>query len=195
MIRINLLGVPKQKRGKRQISVPVVTGDGPSPLIAAVVVFAIAAAGNYYYFWKINKQHEKITADITAADVETKRLSQVKAAFLEKQKQADMYKRRFDVIDQLKAQQKGPVTLLAMVGDTVNRTDAVWLNSMSDDGPSVSVEGVALSHVAVANLMTNLRASGQFKSVELKQTQQDEVVKDLQAFVFTLVCEKQQNKV
>lgn len=191
MIRINLLGIPKQKKGKRQISVPVMSGDGPSPMIAAVVVFALVAGGNYYYYWRINSQHEQIQADIAAADMETKRLGQVKAAFLEKQKQADVYKRRFDVIDQLKAQQKGPVTLLAMIGDTVNRTDAVWLNAMTDDGAVVAVDGVALSHVAVANLMTNLRNSGQFKSVELKQTQQDEVVKDLQAFVFTLVCEKQ----
>jgi len=191
MIRINLLGIPKQKKGKRQISVPVISGDGPSPMIAAVVVFALVAGGNYYYYWRINSQHEQIQADIAAADMETKRLGQVKAAFLEKQKQADVYKRRFDVIDQLKAQQKGPVTLLAMIGDTVNKTDAVWLNAMTDDGAVVAVDGVALSHVAVANLMTNLRNSGQFKSVELKQTQQDEVVKDLQAFVFTLVCEKQ----
>jgi type IV pilus assembly protein PilN len=191
MIRINLLGVPKQKRGKRQVTMPVMSGDGPSPLVAALVVFALAGAMNYYYFWRLNSQHEKIQSDIAAADVETKRLSQVKAAFLEKQKQADMYKRRFDVIDQLKAQQSGPVTLLAMIGDTVNKTDAVWLNSMLDEGTAVNINGVALSNVAVANLMANLRSTGHFKSVELKQTQQDDVAKDLQSFVFTLVCEKQ----
>lgn len=194
MIRINLLGIPKQKKGKRQVSVPVMSGDGPSPLVAAIVVFAIAAAGNYYYYWRINSQHEKIKTDIAAAEVETKRLAQVKTAFMEKQKQADMYKRRFDVIDQLKAQQKGPVMLLAMVGETVSKTDAVWLSTMTDDGATVAVDGMALSHVAVANLMTNLCNTGQFKSVELKQTQQDDVVKDLQAFAFTLICEKQ-NKV
>lgn len=191
MIRINLLGVPKQKKGKRQsISVPTMAGDGPSPLVALLVVALIAGGLNYYYYQRINKQHEKIQADLATADRETARLSNVKAAYLEKQKQADMYKRRFDVIDQLKAQQSGPVKLLAMVGDTVNKTDAVWLNTMTDDGASISINGVALSHVAVANLMTNLRKSGYFKNIELKETQQDDQVKDMQAFNFTLVCEK-----
>lgn len=191
MIRINLLGIPKQKRGKRQVSVPVMSGDGPSPLVALLVIAVIVAGGNYWYYSRITKQHEKIQADNTEADTQIRRLAQVKERYLEKQKQADMYKRRFDVIDQLKAQQAGPVNLLAMVGDTVNKTDAVWLNTMTDDGAAVSIDGVALSNVAVANLMTNLRKSGHFKSVELKQTQQDDVVKDLQAFVFTLICEKQ----
>ena len=40
------------------------------------------------------------------------------------------YKRRVDVIDQLRANQTGPVNLLAMIGETVNGTEAVWLNSM-----------------------------------------------------------------
>jgi len=191
MIRINLLGVPKQKKGKRQsISVPTMAGDCPSPLVALLVVALIAGGLNYYYYQRINKQHEKIQADLATADRETARLSTVKAAYLEKQKQADMYKRRFDVIDQLKAQQKGPVDLLAAIGNTVNKTDAVWLNTMTDDGASISLNGVALSHVAVANLMTNLKKSGYFKNIELKETQQDDGVKDMQAFNFTLVCEK-----
>jgi len=36
-----------------------------------------------------------------------------------------------DVIDQLRTQ-SGPVNLLSMIGDTVNGTEAVWLNSMQD---------------------------------------------------------------
>jgi len=61
---------------------------------------------------------------------------------------------------------------------------------MKDDGVNINLEGVAFSPHAVANLMANLKRTGYFKSVELKETIQDEKVKDMQAFDFTIVCEK-----
>jgi Tfp pilus assembly protein PilN len=55
----------------------------------------------------------------------------------------------------------------------------------------VNVEGTALSSNAVANLMTNLMKTGYFKSVEIKEAYQDEAEKKVQAFNFSLTCEKQ----
>ena len=95
-----------------------------------------------------------------------------------------------DVIDQLRASQSGPVNLLNMIGQTVNGTEAVWLNNLKDSGSSVDIEGMALSTDAVANLMQNLQKTGYFRSIEIKETYQDEQVKDMQAFQFTLTCEK-----
>ncbi len=191
MIRINLLGVPKPKKGKRtSVSMPSMPGEGPSILLVLVVIAAITLGGNYWWYNQLNKTHDKIQADIQSAEEEGKRLTQVKAAFVEKQRQADQYKKRFDVIDQLKSAQAGPVKLLNAIGNTVNSTDAVWLQSMTDEGGSIQLQGVALSQVAVANLMANLKRSGYFKTVEVKETFQDEVVKDMQAFAFTLICEK-----
>jgi Tfp pilus assembly protein PilN len=82
------------------------------------------------------------------------------------------------------------VNLLAMLGETVNGTEAVWLRSMDDTGASVSLEGTALSTDAVANLIANLQKTGFFKNVEIKETYQDDTIKDMQAFQFTLTCEK-----
>ena len=48
---------------------------------------------------------------------------------------------------------------------------------------------MALCADAVADLMANLRKTGQFKSVEIKETSQDTAVKEVQAFKFELVCE------
>ena len=61
---------------------------------------------------------------------------------------------------------------------------------MDDSGPTVNLEGMALSADAVANLIANLQKTGYFKNVEIKETYQDEQVKDMQAFQFTLTCEK-----
>jgi Tfp pilus assembly protein PilN len=80
---------------------------------------------------------------------------------------------------------------MTMVSATVNKTDEVWLNAMTDGGDKVDVSGVALSTVGVANLMTNLMKTGYFKSVEIKDTFQDDQEKKIQAFNFNLICEKQ----
>jgi Tfp pilus assembly protein PilN len=61
---------------------------------------------------------------------------------------------------------------------------------MDDTGTQLNLEGTALSTDAVANLIANLQKTGYFKNVEIKETFQDEGVKDMQAFQFTLTCEK-----
>jgi Tfp pilus assembly protein PilN len=65
---------------------------------------------------------------------------------------------------------------------------------MKDNGATIDLDGIALSADAVANLMTNLQKSGNFRSVEIKETLQDDQVKDMQAFLFTLTCEKTGDK-
>lgn len=189
MIKINLLGTPSSKHGKAA-AMPVMPTDGPSPLFAILIVLVLAGLGNGFWYYMLDNRAKKIQQDIATADATQKRLAQVKVAYMEKQRQADLYKRRVDVIDQLRANQSGPATLLASMGDTVNSTEAVWLSQLTDKGATVELAGTALSNNAVANLMANLRKTGGFKSVEIKETIQDATVKEFQAFNFTLTCEK-----
>ena len=140
--------------------------------------------------YRLDHQAKAIAEHMKVAEQKNRELADVKARFMERQAQADNYKRRVDVIDGLRANQTGPVNLLAMLGETVNNTEAVWLNKMDDQGPSVSLEGTALSADAVANLIANLQKTGFFRNVEIKETYQDEQIKDMQAFQFTLTCEK-----
>jgi len=192
MIRINLLGAPrpKSKRGGAPAMPEITIGSGVSPLIKAVAVLVIAAAANGVYWYKLDREKQKIEQQMTAAIRKNQELSQVKARYMERQREAENYKRRVDVIDQLRTAQTGPVNLLNMVGTTINNTDAVWLNNVKDQGATIEVEGLALSQDAVANLITNLQKTGFFKNVEIKETYQDDQVKDMQAFLFTLSCEK-----
>jgi Tfp pilus assembly protein PilN len=195
MIRINLLGYPKQKRSRRaSITMTALPSEGPSALFVMLLVGVMFLGGNGYYYWRVTQQRDQLAADLDKAESENRMLADVKAKFLEKQKQADQYKRRVDVIDQLRSNQMGPVILLSMVGDTVNKTDAIWLTKLGEEGTTISIEGTALNPNAVANLMFNLKKSGQFKSVEMKETIQDERVKEIQAFNFVLTCEKQVDK-
>lgn len=188
MIKINLLGNPSSKHGKG--SMPVMPTDGPSPLFAVLIVLVIAGLGNGAWYFMLDKRAKEIQQQIAQADATQKRLAQVKVAYLEKQRQADLYKRRVDVIDQLRANQTGPANLLATLGDTVNSTEAVWLSKMNDTGAAIDLSGTALSNNAVANLLANLKKTGLFKNVEIKETVQDAAVKEYQSFNFTITCEK-----
>ena len=193
MIKINLLETAKgkNKRGGGGPSMPTMElGDMGSPKLKVLVVLVLVALGNGAYWLRLDHQAKSIATQMSAAEQKNRELADVKARFLERQTQADNYKRRVDVIDQLRKGQAGPVNLLAMLGETVNNTEAVWLSKMDDTGSSVNLEGTALSTDAVANLIANLQKTGFFKSVEIKETWQDDQIKDMQAFQFTLTCDK-----
>jgi Tfp pilus assembly protein PilN len=192
MIRINLLGAPKPK-SKRSAMPTMPTfevGNLGTPLLKVAVALMLAAGVNFFYWHQLDKQKQTIAKNMAAAEQKNRELADVKQRYLERQRQAESYKRRVDVIDNLRNGQTGPVTLMAMIGDTVNGTEAVWLNNMKDQGASIDIEGMALSEDAVANLISNLQKTGFFKNVEMKESMQDEQIKDMQAFVFTLTCEK-----
>ena len=181
MIRINLLGTAKPKKGKkgrRFFAMPQLTTDGPSPLITGLAILVVAGAGLYLYYLQLAARTKSCKPRSRRRTQSIASMTKVKQAYLERQKDYDAFKRRFDVIDQLRASQAGPVPLLTSVSETVNRTDGVWLLNMQDDGASVSLEGVALGPDEVANLMTNLRHSGYFKNVELHETVQEDNPED-----------------
>jgi type IV pilus assembly protein PilN len=193
MIRINLLGVPKgkNKRGSAASAAAVMeVGDVGSPKMKILVVLVLAALVNVGYWYQLDKEHRDIAAKMEVALRKNAELADVKARYMERQREAENYKRRVDVIDQLRAAQGGPANLMNTVGQTVNNTEAVWLNSMKDQGASVDIDGMALSTDAVASLIANLQKTGYFKNIEIKETFQDDTFKEMQAFNFTLTCEK-----
>jgi type IV pilus assembly protein PilN len=193
MIRINLLGGAKPKSKKAaDFSMPSFdVGNLGGPMVQVAAVLLIAGAVNAGYWYHLDREKKSIEMQARVAEQKNRELADIKVRYLERQKQADAYKRRVDVIDQLRAgQSNATINLLSTIGDTVNHTEAVWLNSMKDQGANVAIDGMALSSDAVANLISNLQKTGFFKNIEIKETFQDESVKDMQAFQFTLTCEK-----
>jgi Tfp pilus assembly protein PilN len=193
MIKINLLENSKGK-GKRGGSSPVMPtmemGDMGSPKLKILVIMVIVGLGNLMYWYHLDNLGKAIDAKMKVAQLKNHELADVKARFLERETQASNYQRRVDVIKKLQDGQTGPVNLMAMMGETINNTEAVWLSRLDDQGANVNLEGTALSADAVANLIANLQKTGFFKNVEIKETFQDEQIKEMQAFQFTLTCEK-----
>src|SRR5579862_3634656 len=192
MIRINLLGQarPKNKRAAASAAAVMEMGEVGSPKLKVLLVLLLSGSLNVMYWYRLDKEKQHIASQMQVAEQRNRELADVKARYLERQRQAESYKRRVDVIDQLRASQAGPVELLNTIGDTINGTEAVWLNTMKDLGANVDIEGTALSTDAVASLIHNLEKTGRFSSIEIKETYQDDGVKDMQAFQFTLTCTK-----
>jgi type IV pilus assembly protein PilN len=199
MIKINLLGTPKPKRGKaaRAASTQMVEmgggGGGGSPILLIAVALVLALGYVGYRYNAAQNEAKRIDTETKQAEAENRRLAAVKAKYDQEQKVKENYERRVKVIDDLRQAQSGPVNLLTMISDTVNGTDAVWLNSMQDTGNQIRIDGTALSSTAVANLMKNLQKTGFFRTVEMTETQEDPAAKDIQAFNFKLICEKQKS--
>jgi Tfp pilus assembly protein PilN len=192
MIRINLLEAPKPKNKRSAASsLPSIeVGSVGSPLVKIAAVVGIAVLGNAAYWYQLDTQKRKIEQQMAQAEQQNRELADVKARYLARQKEAETYKHRVDVIDQLRKNQAGPVVLMAMVGETVNNTEAVWLDNLKDGGTTIDIQGMALSEDAVANLISNLQKTGFFKNIEIKESYQDDQIKDMQAFQFTLTCQK-----
>jgi Tfp pilus assembly protein PilN len=193
MIKINLLETAKGK-GKRASAGPSMPtmemGDMGSPKLKILVIVVLVGLGNLMYWYRLDHMSKEIASKMKIAEQKNRELADVKARYMERQNQANAYQRRVDVIKQLHDAQTGPVNLMAMMGETVNNTEAVWLSKLDDSGAQLNVEGTALSTDAVANLIANLLKTGFFRTVEIKETYQDESVKDMQAFQFTLTCDK-----
>ncbi|HWR13286.1 MAG TPA: PilN domain-containing protein [Terriglobales bacterium] len=190
MIRINLLGVAKSKKARRPSF--SMSGSGVNPTLIGLIVLLVVVGGNYWYLSYLNGKQVQLQTDLSKERLLNAQLASTKAKYQEREKQFQLYDRRVKVIHKLQEAQAGPTELLNTVANTVNSTDAVWLNSMNEEGNSINLVGTAISASAVANLITNLKKTDYFKSVEIKETYQDDTVKEIQAFTFTIVCEQKQ---
>lgn len=189
MIQINLLGLPRPKKGKRAAASSM-PGEGPNPMMLLLVAFLLAVGLVGGGWWKLDSDRKDIEKKMQAAQAEAQKLAVAKARYDEREAQRKIFEQRVRVIEDLRRQQQGPIELLAMIGDTVNNTEGVWLGTLKEDGRNVNIEGTALSVHQVASLMKSLQTSGFFRTVEMKETAQDEQTKEMQVFNFTLICEK-----
>ena len=109
MIRINLLGgaKPKGKKGPAVSMPSFEVGNLGGPLVQVAAVLLIAGAVNFGYWYQLDREKKSIELQARVAEQKNRELADIKVRYLERQRQADSYKRRVDVIDQLRANQTG----------------------------------------------------------------------------------------
>lgn len=187
MIRVNLLGEAKKK--KRSMAAPTLTlAPAGSSLILGLLLGVILIAAGVQWF-----RHRGLVAQGAELDKQIADLNREKAELAQVQSQYETFSRRkelltarINVIEQLKAQQAGPLLLLNAVAGSVSAQDTLWLTAMEKKADKLTLNGTALSMRAVADLMTRLQASRQFKTVDLKETTQDTGQTEVETFRFAL---------
>src|SRR5580658_6238582 len=184
MIRINLLGRARPKAQRKAV-----------PLEATLqVVFLVAAllfsGGVLYYHWhSMNQEALELQAHIHRQQGEKARLEQLKNQVDQFERQKVVLQQRINVIEQLQRNRTGGQELLDALANTVSRTDTLWLTSMERKGDTLTLVGTAGSINAVANFITELKHSGYFDQIEIKESTQDTKNSDIQTFAFTLTAQ------
>jgi Tfp pilus assembly protein PilN len=184
MIRINLLGRSRPKAERQAV-----------PLEATLQVVFLAAALVmsfgllYIHYWQMDKEDKHYIADIQKQKAEKARLEQLKQQVDAFEKQKAVLQQRIGVIEELQRNRTGGQELLDAIANTVSRTDTLWLTSVDRKGNALTINGSAGSINAVANYITQLKRSGYFQQVEIKESHQDPANKNVQMFMFSLTAQ------
>jgi type IV pilus assembly protein PilN len=184
MIRINLLGRARPKTARQAV-----------PLEATLQVVFLAGAlvltfGVLYYHWhSMNTETVEVRTHIQKQVGEKARLENLKTQVDEFERQKVVLQQRINVIEELQRNRTGDQELLDALANTVSRTDTLWLTSLDRKGNVLTIQGAAGSINAVANFITQLKHSGYFDQVEIKESAQDTKAADVQTFNFTLTAQ------
>jgi type IV pilus assembly protein PilN len=183
MIRINLLGRTRPK-AERQ-AVPL---EATLQLVFLVAALVMSFGLLYIHYWQMDKEDKQYIADIQKQRAEKSRLEQLKQQVESFEKQKAVLQQRISVIEELQRNRTGGQELLDAIASTVSRTDTLWLNSVDRKGNALTITGSAGSINAVANYITQLKRSGYFQQVEIKESHQDPANKTVQTFMFSLTA-------
>jgi Tfp pilus assembly protein PilN len=184
MIRINLLGRVRPKAARKAVPLE---GALQAGLLLAAVVFSL---GVLWYEWsQLNGDAVKTNAHITQQTREKSRLEGLKTQVENFEKEKAVLTQRISIIEDLQRNRSGGQELLDALANTVGRTDTLWLTSLDRKGNTLTVSGSAGSINAVANFITELKRSGYFDQVEIKETHEDDTSKTVQTFVFELTAQ------
>lgn len=184
MIRINLLGQIRPKATRR--AVPL---EATLQVILFLLSLAFAFGVLWYHYYQMSQDVKQKQDHIRALTSEKARLENIKLQVEGFDRQKVILQQRVSVIEQLQRNRTSGQELLDAVANTVTRTDTLWLTSLTRKGNALTIDGSAGSINAVANFITQLKRSGYFVNVEIKESRQDERSTIVQTFVFNILAE------
>ena len=168
MIKINLVGEAKRPVAARPTPVAGVPEESNLPfflLVAFIGLGLLVTGGHFLYVnGKINgKKHEVADAQLEVDELAPfiKEVEDFKAKKTE-------LERKIAVINNLKANQKGPVQVMDQLSRAV--PELLWLNRMQIRGDTITLQGEAFNTNAVANFIENLDRVPVFQEPILRET-------------------------
>ena len=149
MIRINLLGVERQKARK-----PYAFDPGAQMTVTCSLVLVGALSGVGWWYWSLTSESAQVDQEIVVAQRDAARLQTILADVKQFEQRQSMLTQRVGLIQQLRHGQSVPVQLL----DHVSRSlpDTLWLTSLEEAGTSVTIEGRSTTLIALSDFVANL---------------------------------------
>jgi type IV pilus assembly protein PilN len=150
MIRINLLGVERKQVRSKGPSFDI----GQQLTVACSLVLVGAMLGIGYWYWYLNEASTRVDREIVAANTEATRLRGLLTEVQQFEARKGQLTQRVQLIEQLRGGQSVPVQLL----DHVSRSlpDMLWLTSMVQNGPDLTIQGRSTTLIALSDFVTNL---------------------------------------
>jgi len=150
MIRINLLGVERKQVRSKGPSFDI----GQQLTVACSLVLVGAMLGIGYWFWYLNEASTRVDREIVAANAEATRLRGLLVEVQQFEARKGQLTQRVQLIEQLRGGQSVPVQLL----DHVSRSlpDMLWLTTMVQNGPDLTIQGRSTTLIALSDFVTNL---------------------------------------
>ena len=179
MIKINLL--PARPRRRFAITLPTLPGLGL--FFGALYAVAIVLIGGYWYW--LSTESRSLTADIARMETE---ISRHKAAIAEGtrfKREKEELERRLALIDVIARNQARPIYLLDALVDAVSLD--IWLTSLEEREQVLKIAGSSFSTTALADFMSNLKATGKFRDVDLVVARQD-LTRTPRVVTFEVTC-------
>ena len=171
MIRINLLGKAKVKAARPK----TVRAASNQALQAIMAISVLVISIGIIYFWEriLSQQDTDLSRQIAQARKEKIRQESLLKENEIFEKRRKLLENRISVIESLKKNQSGPVQVLDILSDCVQRTDGLWLKDFVQKENVITLSGIAMgSPSVIADFLTNLEQLGKFKNVTLVNIQE-----------------------
>jgi type IV pilus assembly protein PilN len=179
MIKVNLLR-DQTVRSRKTVARPSASPLGL--LMLAVLALVGLGLGTTWYY--LHTQMVNLTSSRDRLRLESARLQGLRKQIDQFEKMKAERQSRINVIEQLKANQAGPVLLLNHVIHSIPASAALWLTGIEQKGDQIRITGFTVRGETIPDFMSNLSATGFFKSVDLElyEDQQKDSAR------FALVC-------
>jgi len=168
MIRINL--APERGRRLRGAGFSFSLPAFNMAWLFGVVYLALLLGVAVTWWWMINTK-ANLNAEIERAQ---KDLAALKAQIGQETKVKELaneLRKRVDVIESITKAQGRPILMVEAFASVI--PSDLWITGFEERGGQIKVAGSAFSATAVADFMSNLRASGKVKDVDLVVSRRD----------------------
>ncbi len=138
--------------------------------------------------FNLNNRLANLNKNIENLQAEKQRYNQISQEIKKIKKNKKKLIAKIDTIKTLKNKSQIPVRLLDTITTAVsNPEDSMWLRNLTQDGPNISLSGVAMDNTRLARFMDDLTSSRYFQETYLGQSSMTKVADhNLKSFKLTL---------